>query len=441
LLAYFDTTLWDSTLPSAEYREELKTKTILLINAGPALKYLVMKRLRDIWVGRIVVLDVHREWCREFVDDTIYCEDAFSPLIDSENPTSDPRIQSILDFMKQKNITFDGVWTFADRSVVLTAQIAQFLGTPWIWPEILVHLKNKQTLREWLYTHHDVLQDDCPHVISIPCVDYAHVSPDSFPLILKWVESVGKSLISVVTTPRELDEKVQKHGLLSVALEPYFEWIDIDLNLVVSQGKIVWSGFVENFVPQQPWFLENGSQTCLCIDTEEQKEVVRYTQNILNLAQNIQTACLHVEFRVRHDERGFSFTLIEINFRMGGGENFVFPLGQDNYDLILANMELAFGLPLSQQHILPKSGPYPYMKTADLFTTRKGFLKNLQWPKNTDNVLEYLFFAEVGMECDFPPRWCVLDEIGWIVAGSRTSQEEASLMLERALEEVLVDIQ
>ncbi len=106
--------------------------------------------------------------------------------------------------------------------------------------------------------------------------------------------------------------------------------------------------------------------------------MVRYTQNILNLAQNIQTACLHVEFRVRHDERGFLFTLIEINFRMGGGENFVFPLGQDNYDLILANMELAFGLPLSQQHILPKSGPYPYMKTADLFTTRKGFLKNLQ---------------------------------------------------------------
>ncbi len=45
------------------------------------------------------------------------------------------------------------------------------------------------------------------------------------------------------------------------------------------------------------------------------------------------------------------------------------------------------------------------------------------------------------MECDFPPRGCVLDEIGWIVVGSRTSQDEASLMLERALSEVVVDIQ
>jgi hypothetical protein len=50
LLAHFDTTLWDSTLPLAEYREKLKNKTILLINAGPALKYLVMKRIRDLGV-------------------------------------------------------------------------------------------------------------------------------------------------------------------------------------------------------------------------------------------------------------------------------------------------------------------------------------------------------------------------------------------------------
>jgi hypothetical protein len=45
------------------------------------------------------------------------------------------------------------------------------------------------------------------------------------------------------------------------------------------------------------------------------------------------------------------------------------------------------------------------------------------------------------MECDFPPRGCVLDEIGWIVAGSRTSQDEADKALEKALQEVVVDIQ
>ncbi len=45
------------------------------------------------------------------------------------------------------------------------------------------------------------------------------------------------------------------------------------------------------------------------------------------------------------------------------------------------------------------------------------------------------------MECDFPPRGCILDEIGWIVAGSRTSPEEAATMLEKALQEVIVDIQ
>lgn len=343
--------------------------------------------------------------------------------------------------MKENNVTFDGVWTFADKSVVLTAQIARFLGTPGIWPDILAQLKNKQSLREWLFLHREKLQQYCSHVVSIPCVSSDTTSRAHFPLILKGVESVGKSLIQVVYTPEELEIFIKKYGLSSITLEPYFEGIDIDLNLVVLGGKIVWSGFVENFVPIQPGFLENGSQTCQCIDETEQQEIIAYTQNILDLACDIQTACLHVEFRVRHDEHGFSFTLIEINFRMGWGENFVFPLGQDNYDLILANMELAFGLPLSQQHVPQKSGLYPYMKTADLFTTKKGILRNLQWPKNTDNILEYLFFAEVGMECDFPPRWCVLDEIWWIVAASRTSQEEASQTLERALSEVVIDIQ
>ena len=45
------------------------------------------------------------------------------------------------------------------------------------------------------------------------------------------------------------------------------------------------------------------------------------------------------------------------------------------------------------------------------------------------------------MECDFPPRGCILDEIGWIVAGSRTSQEEAAKVLDKALKETVVDIQ
>ncbi len=102
-----------------------------------------------------------------------------------------------------------------------------------------------------------------------------------------------------------------------------------------------------------------------------------YAQNILDQARGIHFACLHIEFRARHDEHGFSFTLIEINFRMGGVENFVFHLGQDNHDLIRSNMELAFSMELSQKDIPTKTGPYPYMRTADLYTTKNGTLRHL----------------------------------------------------------------
>ena len=84
---------------------------------------------------------------------------------------------------------------------------------------------------------------------------------------------------------------------------------------------------------------------------------------------------------------------------------------------------------------------YPFMKTADLYATQTGVLKNIAWPKDTTQVLEYLFFVELGMDYHFPPRGTVLDGMGWIVTGSSLSQEEADKALEKALTEIVVDIQ
>lgn len=439
MLTYFDTTLWDSTLPSPEYREKFKNKSILLINAGPSLKYLVLKRIKDLWVGKLIVLDKSQGWFSDSVDGIIACDDSFSPLTNPDTPETDTRIQAISSYMKEQGITFDGAWTFADRSVVLCAQIAQFLGKPGIDPLVLAHLKNKQTLREWLFEHAPILSSECPHVSSIPSLDLYHIHEEDFPIILKWVESVGKSLVQVIRSSEEMQKSLKKYDINSITAEPYFEGIDFDLNVIVENGKIVWSWFIENS-PTVHSFLENWSITCGCLNNEEQDEVRLYAQNILDQARGIHHACLHIEFRARHDENGFSFTLIEINFRMGGVENFVFHLWQDNQDLILSNLELAFGMSLSQKHIPVKSGPYPFMRTADLYTNKTGILKNLKWPLSRPGVLEYVFFAEVGMDCQYPPRGCIFDEIGWIVTGSSVSQEEANNLLEQARTEMIIDI-
>lgn len=124
MLSYFDPELWNSTLPSPEYREQFKHKKLLLINVGGNYKYHVMKRVRDLGVGHIVVLDTPNEWFLPLVDGVIH-EDAVS-LLDADNPENDPRILSILDYQKKHQIEFDGIWTFADRGVILTSQIAAF---------------------------------------------------------------------------------------------------------------------------------------------------------------------------------------------------------------------------------------------------------------------------------------------------------------------------
>jgi len=68
LLTYFDTTLWDSTLPSDEFREKFKNKKLLLINIGGRYKYHIIKRIRALGVGHVVVIDTPDDWFNSLVD-------------------------------------------------------------------------------------------------------------------------------------------------------------------------------------------------------------------------------------------------------------------------------------------------------------------------------------------------------------------------------------
>ena len=370
-------------------------------------------------------VDGHIEW------------DSSIPL--DTDASRDPRIVAIQQYMDQNNIEFDGIWTLSEMCVVLTSQIASYFWKKCIHQDVIAQLKNKKSARKWLFKNHSELKIDCSHVCSSRDFRIEDIQKEDFPLIAKGAEGYWKNCVKIVDSFDSLKETLAQNPTISFVVESYFEWTDIDLNLIVQNGRIVWSWFVENFAPRQPWFLENGSQTCVCINEEEQEEVIRYVQNIITLTPWIQSACLHVEFRVAHKGTDFSFTLIEINFRLWGGENFVFHLGQDTHDLILSNLELAFDMPVSQT--TRKNGYYKYIKTADLYVNKAGVLRVLEWPKTKDGIMQYVFFAEPGSQYEFPPRWWLVDDIWWIVAGSHTSPEEASIMLEKALQEVIVDIQ
>jgi hypothetical protein len=394
-----------------------------------------MKRMRALGVGRIVVLDMPSDWFLELVDDTVVW-DPVTPIVG--NPQEDERILSLQKYCADKHIVFDAVWTIADKSVVLTAQIAAFFGKPGMDPAMIADLKNKQILREWLYDHRDVLNRSVDHVVALPRIDPEHVTHDDFPLIIKGKESAGKSLIHIVHSPDELQEKIDFYGLDMLTIEPYFEGTDIDLNVLVQNGQIQWSGFVENLPAIQPWFLEDGSVCHHTITEEQQKEILRYMQHILELS-GIQTACLHVEFRLDSTHDDFSFTLIEINFRMGGVENFSFHLGRDNHDLIRSNLELAFDMPLSQAHIPLGSGIYPYMQNGNFYSHKAGILTSITPPQIHPNIIEYLFYNPPEMACSYPPG--PNDDIGWVVAVSRDSVSEMKQALEKAMMEVVIDIQ
>lgn len=391
--------------------------------------------MRALWVGRIVVLDTPSDWFRELVDDIIP-GDPVTPIVG--DPQTDERIRSLEQYCADNNIVFDAVWTIADKSVVLTAQIAAFFGKPGMDPDMITQLKNKQTLREWLYDNRSELDSGVPHVYALPRINPQDVTPEDFPLIIKGKESAGKSLIHIAHTQEELQEKIQEYGIDVLTIEPYFEWTDIDINVLVRDGNIEWFGFVENLPAIQPWFLEDGSVCYHSISEAQQKEIVLYMQHILDFS-GIKTACLHVEFRIDGHGDDFCFTLIEINFRMGGVENFSFHLGRDNHDLILSNLELAFGMPLSQAHISLCSGMYPYMQNGNFYSHKAGVLTHIAPPEINPNIVEYLFYNAPEMVCSFPPG--PNDDIGWVVAVSSDSVVDMKKALEKAMKETVIEIE
>lgn len=137
-------------------------------------------------MGRIVVLDMPSDWFLELVDDVIV-GDPVAPIIGY--PHEDERIISLQKYCTDNGITFDAVWTIADKSVVLSAQIAAFFGKPGMDPDMITRLKNKQILREWLYDNRSQLNHDVSHVYALPRIDPHDVTPDDFPLIIKGKES------------------------------------------------------------------------------------------------------------------------------------------------------------------------------------------------------------------------------------------------------------
>ncbi len=161
-------------------------------------------------------------------------------------------------------------------------------------------------------------------------------------------------------------------------------------------------------------------------------------QHILDLS-GIKTACLHVEFRIDMNLEDWSFTLIEINFRMGGVENFSFHLGRDNHDLIRSNLELAFGFPLSQVHIPLCSGMYTYMQNGNFYSHKAGTLTHITPPEINPHIIEYLFYNPPEMVCSFPPG--PNDDIGWVVSASRDSISEMKQALGKAMKQTLIAIE
>eukprot|EP00878_Enallax_costatus_P017564 GHUV01018451.1.p1 GENE.GHUV01018451.1~~GHUV01018451.1.p1 ORF type:complete len:258 (+),score=68.58 GHUV01018451.1:84-857(+) len=125
--------------------------------------------------------------------------------------------------------------------------------------------------------------------------------------------------------------------LLFVVLQ-YLDGPEVDCDLVLSEGVVVYGAITDNWPTVEPYFNETGSNCPSILPRQQQKELLELAVNSVK-ALGFRLGVYHVE--CKYTSRGAR--LIEVNARMGGG-----PVRDTNL--------LVWGVDLVEEHLMTSAG-------------------------------------------------------------------------------------
>ena len=262
--------------------EEVSGKTILLVNTGSIKKRFILQQLKKLGLT-VVAVNREKNWAQPYVDHWI--------LANTDNFKES--IQAVREFLKNNpKLKIDGSLTFWEDDVLLTAKITDtfnFIGIPFI---IAQKARNKFLFRELSETNgiraprHALLKsmEDCKQVAQ----DFA------FPLVVK--PAYGASSAYVVKVENEEDiystyEYIQKNistdiesalvNGLEILAEEYIDGDEVDVDILLQNGKVKFYSITDNFQTREPFFVETGDAIPSSLPPWEQKQLVELAEEVL----------------------------------------------------------------------------------------------------------------------------------------------------------------
>jgi len=414
-----------------KHTSKVKQKTLLIINSGTIKKRFILQRLKKIGI-KIIMVHSEKNWATSYVDEWILVNTQDHFLV----------LKKVHEYLKDHQV--DGVITFWEDDIILTSKIVEqfkFVGTPY---KIAKTARNKFSFREFC-------QDNNIPAPKFHLVDSAEDikiidKTFNFPVVIKPTYGSSSAYVIKANDSAELTEiydylqtnlSVQvesslKDGL-QLLVEEYIDGEEVDIDILLQNGKIKFWSISDNFQTTEPFFVERGQAIPTLLPEANQLELVAIAEEVLE-KMGVRNGCIH--FEAKYSSKGP--IPIEVNLRMGGDEVYSFVKHAWKVDLIEYAAMIACNQYFSK--IVKAEEPYTYLEGQYFLPQKSGIISSLNFPEKfnkEDKVCDFHFFRKVGDTVFTPPD--EYEYLGWITAEGENAND-ARDNLENAIKQVSFEV-
>jgi D-alanine-D-alanine ligase len=417
-------------MPKQSANDGIKDKHLLVVNTGNRKKRFTLKRLRDLGC-KLIILNATENWGSPYAAHWI--------LADTNDHTA--ALRAVKDFFTEHpELGPDGVITFWEDDVLLTARIRDRLGLIGIPYEVARLARDKHLFRAFCTEH------------GLPAPGHALIAEDAdpeecvnklrFPMVIKPVYGASSAYVVRVDNLQELRETVDYlrsnistdvESALSISTaimaEEYIDGNEVDIDMLLQNGKIKFWSMSDNDATREPYFVETGQCIPSRLAMSQKEELVSMAEEMLERL-GVEDGCIH--FEAKYGSRGPM--PIEINLRMGGDEVYYFVKTAWGVDLIENAAKVLLGQYIKK--ISKPERPKKFVSGKYFLPPYSGVVTALSLPgKVKDGELQ--FFKQVGDAVLAPPLG--YEYMGWTYAVADTLGEAEERVV-RIMEGVAIEI-
>jgi len=319
---------------------------VVVVGAGYEGKRRIHRRLQSLGV-RLVIVDEPGHWSSALVDEGIAERWIEAPI------TGDPDVDAAAAVagLAAAGIEPGAVLTFWEDSTCTAARVAGAFGLPGNPPEAVDSARSKVRMRE----RSAALGLPTPRARRVRSLDelYAAAAHVGFPAVVKpefGASAMGcvrvdsfDDLPGVYTLVRGVVSS-ETDGIFRMGndllIEEYLDGVEFDIDLLMHDGKCVFTSVSQNWPTNEPSFQETGLH---CPPDHDRKPVEKLIDLAVLHAQQfgLDRGVLHIEGKCT--SRGPR--IVEINCRLGGGRIHEIIERVWGVDLVEAQVRASLGLP------------------------------------------------------------------------------------------------